>query len=277
MMLAACFDALREEAASCSSAATTKAFDRQSPHSRRCAVRPRRSRRRPWTHGARDASGGRDCAFAARRLAPHAGHRDRWCSADWVSYPGPVLADRLDEGTSLMLSTLPNLRAVARVLDYVAAAVSLPRDAGAASGAQIDLLDVDSVALLAASENVAGATTILGTSLKATGTTRYDAILSNPRCTRASRRSLGAGAADAQAPKHLRPGASCRWWCSAACRSVKVWNLCSQNTASSPRMAAFACGAHWRGRHSSRHEQSETERVKGGPLAASLVERPRCC
>lgn len=127
---------------------------------------------------------------------------------DWVTYPGLFAADRLDEGTSLMLSVLPNLRAVARVLDYGCGSGVI---AGAMKarlpGAQIDLLDADSIALLAAGENVAGATAILGTSLKATGTTRYDAILSNP--------PLHAGVGEdhsalerlmAQAPKHLRPG-----------------------------------------------------------------------
>jgi 16S rRNA (guanine1207-N2)-methyltransferase len=127
---------------------------------------------------------------------------------DWVTYPGLFAADRLDEGTSLMLSALPNLRAVARVLDYGCGSGVI---AGAMQarlpGGQIDVLDVDSVALLAAAENVPGATTILGPSLKATGTMRYDAILSNP--------PLHAGVGEdhsalerlmAQAPKHLRPG-----------------------------------------------------------------------
>jgi len=127
---------------------------------------------------------------------------------EWITYPGLFAADRLDEGTSLMLSVLPNLRAVARVLDYgCGSGVIAGTMQARLPGAQIDLVDADSVALLAASENVKGATAILGTSLKATGTTRYDAILSNP--------PLHAGVAEdhsalerlmAQAPKHLRPG-----------------------------------------------------------------------
>ena len=140
-----------------------------------------------------------------RRVTPFeiAGER-----RDWVSYPGLFAADRLDEGTALMLSALPNLRAVARVLDYGCGSGIIAGSMKARlPGAQVDLLDVDSIALLAAAENVPGAQPILGTSLKATGVTRYDAILSNP--------PLHAGVGEdhsalerliAQAPKHLRPG-----------------------------------------------------------------------
>lgn len=127
---------------------------------------------------------------------------------DWVTYPGVFSARQLDEGTALMLSVLPNLRAVARVLDYgcgsgaIAAAMRdrLPN-------AQVDMLDADSVALVAAAENVRDGRCILGTNLNAAGSTRYDAIVSNP--------PLHTGVAEdhaaldrllAQAPKHLRPG-----------------------------------------------------------------------
>ena len=69
------------------------------------------------------------------------------------------------------------------------------------------MLDADTVALAAATENVSGARAIAGASLAATGGQRYDAILSNP--------PLHAGLAEdrgvlerlmAQAPKHLKPG-----------------------------------------------------------------------
>ncbi|RZI39314.1 hypothetical protein EGT07_29610, partial [Herbaspirillum sp. HC18] len=65
----------------------------------------------------------------------------------------------------------------------------------------------DSVALLAAAENVPGARTILGTALPAAGPVRYDAILSNP--------PLHSGLAEdhralerliAEAPKFLKAG-----------------------------------------------------------------------
>ena len=37
---------------------------------------------------------------------------------DWVSYPGIFAANRIDEGTALLIDALPPLRAGARVLDY---------------------------------------------------------------------------------------------------------------------------------------------------------------
>lgn len=100
---------------------------------------------------------------------------------DWVIYPGVFSPGGLDEGTRLLLSALPPLGAGARVLDYgcgtgvIAAAVRALRN-----DATLDVLDSDSVALLAASENVPGARTVLGTTLGAAGPVRYDAILSNP-------------------------------------------------------------------------------------------------
>lgn len=127
---------------------------------------------------------------------------------DWVTYPGVFSADHLDEGSRLMLTALPRLGASARVLDYgcgsgvIAAAMraQLP-------GAHLELLDADSVALLAAAENVAGARTILGTALVAAGPVRYDAILSNPPLhigLAEDHRALEALIADA--PKILRRG-----------------------------------------------------------------------
>ncbi len=147
----------------------------------------------------------RDTLSAWRRVSPlELAGRTR----DWVTYPGLFSANRLDDGTALMLTALPALRGVARVLDYgcgsgtIAAAVreALP-------GAQIELLDADSVALLAAQENVPDARAILGTNLNTAGTTRYDAILSNPPLHDGVAEDHGAlERLIAQAPKHLRPG-----------------------------------------------------------------------
>jgi 16S rRNA (guanine1207-N2)-methyltransferase len=100
---------------------------------------------------------------------------------DWVSYPGVFAADRIDEGTGLLVGALPPLGEAARVLDYGCGSGMIAASAIAgAPGIGLDLLDLDAVALAAAGENVAAARRILGASLAATGAARYDAILSNP-------------------------------------------------------------------------------------------------
>ena len=126
----------------------------------------------------------------------------------WVVYPGVFSAAGLDEGTRAMLTALPTLGAGARVLDY-GCGTGVIAAAMRAHGRDLtlDMLDADTVSLLAATENVPGARTILGTALPAVGATRYDAILSNP--------PLHSGVAEdhrmlerlvADAPKYLRRG-----------------------------------------------------------------------
>jgi 16S rRNA (guanine1207-N2)-methyltransferase len=129
-------------------------------------------------------------------------------SREWVSYPGIFAADRIDEGTALLIDAFPPLSAGARVLDYACGSGAIGAAAAArASGIALDLLDNDSVALAAARENVPGAQLLLGTTFADAGSARYDAILSNP--------PLHKGLAEdhtqleqliADAPAHLRPG-----------------------------------------------------------------------
>lgn len=126
----------------------------------------------------------------------------------WVGYPGVFAASRLDEGTALMLTALPGLGPAARVLDYGCGSGVI---AGAMRArlpdAQLEMLDSDSVALLAAAENVPAARTILGVRMAAAGAVRYDAILSNPPLHAGiaeDHRTLGHLIADA--PRHLKAG-----------------------------------------------------------------------
>jgi 16S rRNA (guanine1207-N2)-methyltransferase len=125
---------------------------------------------------------------------------------DFVSYPGLFAAGRIDEGTQLILDTLPSLPSAARVADFgcgcgvIAAALAMVPHAG------LDMIDHDSVALLAAKENVPAGRAILACSLGGAAGL-WDAILSNP--------PLHVGLAEshaalrqliAEAPAHLRPG-----------------------------------------------------------------------
>src|SRR5262245_58449130 len=126
----------------------------------------------------------------------------------WISYPGVFAAGRVDAGSALLIGALPPLGAGARVLDYGCGSGLI----GAAALCQscsimLDALDSDSVALEAARQNLPSAHCVLGASLGEVGTTRYDAILSNP--------PLRQGAAEDHAlvehligvaPAHLRAG-----------------------------------------------------------------------
>ncbi len=98
----------------------------------------------------------------------------------WVSYPGIFATDRIDAGTALLLATLPALPAAARIADFgcgsgvIAAALRLAPDREPA------LIDNDSVALIAAKENVPGGRAILASSLDGARAGPWDLILSNP-------------------------------------------------------------------------------------------------
>ncbi len=99
----------------------------------------------------------------------------------WISYPGLFAGGAPDAGTALLLAKLPKVEAGARVLDYGcgpgALSAALQR---AEPTVELTLLDNDSVALVAAAENVPGAAFVLGPSLAAVGAQIFDLIISNP-------------------------------------------------------------------------------------------------
>lgn len=100
----------------------------------------------------------------------------------WVSYPGLFANGRVDAGTELLLSVLPEIRAEARVLDFACGAGRIAAAVRArTASARLTLLDNDAVALVAAAENVSGAATILNDGWTGLAPRRdYDLILSNP-------------------------------------------------------------------------------------------------
>ena len=127
---------------------------------------------------------------------------------DWVTYPGIFAADRIDEGTALLVGALPPLRAGARALDYGCGSGVIGASTCAhAPGIALDLLDSDSVALEAACQNVPDARLVLGTRLADAGTARYDAILSNPPLHKGHTEDhTQLEQLIAEAPAHLAPG-----------------------------------------------------------------------
>ena len=124
---------------------------------------------------------------------------------DWFTYPGLFAGGMLDSGTALLLAHLPPVSASAAVLDYgcgpgaISAAIRRIRPA-----VRLTLLDNDSVALVAAGENVPGADTVLGDRLSALGKARFDLIVSNPPLHAGFRADLSPlHRLIAEAPRHL--------------------------------------------------------------------------
>ncbi len=110
----------------------------------------------------------------------------------WTSYPG-VFGDRgLDAGTRLLLEVLPPVPEGAAVLDFgcgsgVVGAVAASRAGGPV---ELDLLDVDAVALEAARENVPGGRCLLGDGMDAVDGGPYHLVLSNPPIHRGKAETL---------------------------------------------------------------------------------------
>jgi 16S rRNA (guanine1207-N2)-methyltransferase len=99
----------------------------------------------------------------------------------WVSYPGVFAHGRTDPGTRLLLNALPDLARGSRVLDYGCGSGMVGYVVHSrGEGVDVDLLDVDSVALAAARENVSDGRLLLRDGLPVETKKPYDAILSNP-------------------------------------------------------------------------------------------------
>ncbi|MGD2069487.1 MAG: methyltransferase [Gemmatimonadota bacterium] len=115
----------------------------------------------------------------------------------WVSYPGVFAAGRLDEGTALLLGCLDGVVGRggenARVLDFgcgdgVVAGVLCGRTPGLAPV----MLDVDTVALAAAAENVPAGVPVAGDGLGSVGEIPpFDAVVSNPPYHRGKDETVG--------------------------------------------------------------------------------------
>ena len=101
---------------------------------------------------------------------------------EWISYPGTFAHGRLDAGTRALLETMRTFPlAGRRVLDFACGSGVIGAFLSALEPtARVDLLDVDAVALAAASENLSGARLIPSDGFDALVSERYDLIVSNP-------------------------------------------------------------------------------------------------
>ena len=100
----------------------------------------------------------------------------------WISYPGVFALGRLDAGTGALLDAIRTLPVAGRrVLDFACGSGVIGAFLSALDPtARVDFLDVDTVALAAARENVVGARLIPSDGFDALADERYDLIVSNP-------------------------------------------------------------------------------------------------
>lgn len=120
-----------------------------------------------------------------RTEAPAKGAVADWRNVDadgWISYPGLFADGRIDPGTELLLSALPEINPVWRVLDFACGAGRIARAVRDASPeVKLVALDNDPLAIAATSENVSGCETVLSDGFAELSTAhRFNLILSNP-------------------------------------------------------------------------------------------------
>ena len=101
---------------------------------------------------------------------------------EWISYPGIFSHGRLDAGTRALLEAMRRFPVAGlRVLDFACGSGVIGAFLTALDPtARVDFLDVDAVALAAASENIPGARLIPSGGFDALEQERYDLIVSNP-------------------------------------------------------------------------------------------------
>ncbi len=135
-----------------------------------------------------------------RTEAPARGGLEEWretaaiADTQFVSYPGLFAHGRLDPGTALLLDALPKIDAGASVLDFgCGAGVIAHTVRRRAPDARLTVLDVDSLALHAARQNVPDAAFVLSDGWAALeAVRRFDLILSNPPLHRGKEEDFGA-------------------------------------------------------------------------------------
>lgn len=128
-------------------------------------------------------------------------------TAEWVSYPGVFAHGRLDPGTAMLLEVVGYPPPGSGILDFgcgsgVVAGVLRARE----PTAEVDLLDVDTVALAAARENVPEGRTILSDGFAGTEDVFYDRIVTNPPYHRSKEWTMEVvGTLIEEAPDRLTP------------------------------------------------------------------------